>query len=136
MLAILIAYRFLVRGQIGFQIGEKPELGICEGSHLKAQAWNDAIARPHLTDVFPATGAMADADASAAPAIAAVCTVLARDVAVGRLSACFGQLLLIGGSRRFRRPGSRSSLSRFRLARQEIRSRSPPRFFECRSPYK
>ena len=71
MLAVLIAYRFLVRGQIGFQIGEKPELGICEGSHLKAQAWIDAIARPHLTDVFPATSAMADADVSAAPAIAA-----------------------------------------------------------------
>ena len=110
MLAILIAYRFLVRGQIGFQIGEKPELGICEGSHLKAQAWNDAIARPHLTDVFPAARAMA-ADVSAAPAIAAVCTALARDVAVGRLSACFGLLLLIGDSHRLRRPGSRSSLS-------------------------
>jgi hypothetical protein len=57
-----------------------------------------------MTDVFPATGAMADADVSAAPAIAAVCTILARHAAVGRPSTCFGQLWLIGDSHRLSTP--------------------------------
>ena len=78
MLALLIGYKSLVRGQNWIPNGGKARVGNLRRLDLKAQAPNVAIARPRLTHVFAATGALANADVSAAPTIGVIFSILAR----------------------------------------------------------